>query len=56
MSLGPLNLSAADVEAETAPFAQSEVNQVIKASEVLGDKVDTPETAIPNQSAVYHLM
>lgn len=54
LSLGPLNLSAADVEAQAAPFAQSKVDQVIKTGEVLGNKVDTPETTIPNQSAIDH--
>ena len=44
LSLRPLNLSAVDVEAQTTPFTEGKVDQVIKASEVLGNKVDTPET------------
>lgn len=44
LSLRPLNLSGIDVEAQTAPFTEGKVNQVIKTSEVLGNEVDTPET------------
>lgn len=46
LGLGTLNLSGADVVAQTRPLAESEVDQVIELSEVLADKVDTPETDI----------
>ena len=44
LSLSTLDLSTRDVEAQTCPFTESEVDQFIKAGQVLGDKVDTPET------------
>lgn len=44
LSLGTLDLSLADVGAETHPLADGEVNKVVDAGEVVGNKVDTPET------------
>lgn len=43
LGLGALNFSGADVEAKARPLAESEVNQVIEAGQILRDKVDTPE-------------
>lgn len=44
LSLSTLDLSGRDVEAQACPFTESEVDQFIEAGQVLGDKVDTPET------------
>lgn len=44
LSLSTLDLSTRDIEAQACPFTESEVDQFIKAGQVLGDKVDTPET------------
>ena len=46
LGLGALNLGGGDVEAQAGPLAESEVDQVIEAGQVLGDEVDTPETII----------
>lgn len=45
LSLGALNLGLGDVDGETGPFAEGEVDEVIEISKILADKVDTPETA-----------
>lgn len=44
LSLGTLNLSLANVGAETHPLADGEVDEIVDAGEVVGDEVDTPET------------
>lgn len=45
LSLGALDLGLGDVDRETGPFAESEVDEVIEVGKVFADKVDTPETA-----------
>lgn len=45
LSLGTLDLSGGNIAAEAGPLAESEVDQVVEVGQVLGDKVDTPETA-----------
>jgi hypothetical protein len=44
LSLGTLNLGLGDIERQTRPFTESEVDKVVELSEVLAHKVDTPET------------
>jgi len=44
LGLGALNLGGGDVVAEAGPLTEGEVDQVVELSQVLGDKVDTPET------------
>jgi hypothetical protein len=44
LSLGALNLGFSDIERQARPFTESEVDEVVKLSEVLAYKVDTPET------------
>lgn len=45
LSLGTLNLGGVDVEAQTGPLTESEVNEVVETGQVVRNKVDTPETA-----------
>lgn len=52
LGLGTLDFSGGDIAAETRPLAESEVNQVIEVGQVLGDKVDTPETMSCKSAAV----
>lgn len=52
LGLGTLDLGGGDIAAETRPLAKSEVDQVIKIGQVLGDKVDTPETMSCKSAAV----
>lgn len=44
LSLGALNLGGADVGAETHPLADGEVDEIVKASDLVSDKEDTPQT------------
>lgn len=44
LGLRALNLSLGNVGAETGPLAESEVDKVVDAVELVRDKVDTPET------------
>lgn len=44
LSLGTLNLSLTDVDGKTRPLAEGEVDEVVDLVELIGDKVDTPET------------
>lgn len=44
LGLGALDLGRGDAIAEAGPLTESEVDQVIERGQVLGDKVDTPET------------
>lgn len=44
MGLGALDLGGGDIEGETGPFAQSEVNKVIKTGDLVRDEVDSPKT------------
>ena len=44
LGFGALNLGGGNTVAETRPLAKSEVNQVIELSQILRDKIDTPET------------
>lgn len=44
LGLGTLDLGGGDVDAETRPLAEGEVDEVIEAGQVLGNKVNTPET------------
>jgi hypothetical protein len=46
LSLGTLDLRLSDVEGQTRPFTEREVNEVIKAGLVLANQVDTPETEL----------
>lgn len=54
LSLGTLNLRTGDIEAQTSPLTESKVNQVIQAGQVLGNKVDTPETRISSQTPSHN--
>lgn len=44
LGLGALGLGLADVEGQTRPLAESEVDEVINAGDIVSDEVDTPET------------
>ena len=44
LSLGALDLGGGHAVAEAGPLTEGEVNQVIELSQVLGNKVDTPES------------
>jgi hypothetical protein len=46
LSLGTLNLGLAHVEAEARPLTESEVHEVIQTSNLVRNKVDTPETSV----------
>lgn len=45
LGLGTLDLSSGDVAGEARPLAKGEVNKVINAGQLVGNEVDTPETA-----------
>lgn len=44
LGLGALNLGLGDVDGETSPLTESKVNKVVNLGELVGHKVDTPET------------
>ena len=44
LGLGALDLGGRDAVRETGPLAESEVNEIVDARDVVGDEVDTPET------------
>ena len=46
LGLGTLSLGLADIEAETRPLTESEVDKIVDAGEGVSDEVDTPETGV----------
>lgn len=51
LGLGALDLSFGDIVREAGPFAKSEVNKIVDASELVSDKVDTPETSFVSNNS-----
>ena len=53
LGLCALNLGFGNVVGEAGPLTESEVDKIIKTSELITDKVDTPKTTIISVEFTY---
>lgn len=56
MCFGALDFGFGDIDAETGPFAEGEVDEVVDLGLVFGDEVDAPKTGVVSNMKVPRAM